>query len=248
MLQNLGRMEHPIGSNSGQFVDSIEAFFGMRKQPWCAMGASLFNRESKISPIVWSPLALKFATGNKYSIKQVNDGKYNPKPGDYLVWNYGHGKGHVDEIIRYDSTDKTWLIIGANRNDGINVASLTTTKLLLTKAYCVVSAKEPVEFTAEDVFEVVKSYYGIATYYHPGLHGKRTASGERYDSNQFTAAHRTLPFGTRIKITNPQNSKNIVVKINDRGPFIKNREIDLSRAAAKKIGISKNKVFIQILR
>lgn len=65
----------------------------------------------------------------------------------------------------------------------------------------------------------------------------KTASGERMNANLMTAAHRTLPFGTKVKVTNKKNGKTVVVRINDRGPFIKGRVIDLSKAAARQIGM-----------
>jgi rare lipoprotein A len=80
--------------------------------------------------------------------------------------------------------------------------------------------------------------YGKATYYSDKLHGNTTASGEVYDKKKLTAAHRTLPFGTKAKVVNLSNGKSVVVTINDRGPFgKKERVIDLSRAAAEKIGM-----------
>jgi rare lipoprotein A len=72
---------------------------------------------------------------------------------------------------------------------------------------------------------------GKASWYGPGFHGERTASGERFDMNALTAAHRTLPFGTRVRVRNPQNGREVVVRINDRGPQVKERIIDLSKAA-----------------
>lgn len=78
---------------------------------------------------------------------------------------------------------------------------------------------------------------GIASWYGPGFQNKRTASGERYNMYQLTAAHKTLPLSTYVEVTNLKNGKNVVVKINDRGPFIPHRTIDLSYAAAKKIGM-----------
>ncbi len=76
---------------------------------------------------------------------------------------------------------------------------------------------------------------GIAAYYSDVLHGKQTASGEPYDKNAFTAAHKTLAFGTRVEVTNLDNDESVTVIINDRGPFTKGRIIDLSRAAAEQI-------------
>lgn len=78
---------------------------------------------------------------------------------------------------------------------------------------------------------------GRASYYGDYFHGRRTASGERFDVNKFTAAHRTLPFGTKVKVTNLRNKKSVVLKINDRGPHVRSRIIDLSKAAAKAIDL-----------
>lgn len=80
---------------------------------------------------------------------------------------------------------------------------------------------------------------GKASYYAAKFHGRRTASGERYDSLGFTAAHRTLPFGTMVTVTGLGNGKSVAVRINDRGPAIKSRIIDLSAAAAKQIGMTR---------
>ncbi len=77
---------------------------------------------------------------------------------------------------------------------------------------------------------------GLAVWYGPGFHGRRTASGEVYDMHALTAAHPSLPFGTRVRVTNLRNGKSVVVRINDRGPFGGRFIIDLSYAAAKAIG------------
>lgn len=79
---------------------------------------------------------------------------------------------------------------------------------------------------------------GIASWYGRQFHGKKTASGERFDMNALTAAHRSLPFGCYVKVTNKDNGKSVIVKINDRGPFHGNRVLDLSYGAAKAIGIT----------
>ncbi len=78
---------------------------------------------------------------------------------------------------------------------------------------------------------------GIAAYYSNVFQGRKTASGARYDKNRLTAAHNHLPFGTRVRVTNLKNGESVVVTINDRGPHGGNRIIDLSRAAAEKIGL-----------
>jgi rare lipoprotein A len=77
----------------------------------------------------------------------------------------------------------------------------------------------------------------VASWYGPGFHGGKTASGERFDQNEMTAAHRSLPFGTRVHLTNPANGRSVVVRVNDRGPWRRGREIDVSRAAALRLGI-----------
>jgi rare lipoprotein A len=76
---------------------------------------------------------------------------------------------------------------------------------------------------------------GTASWYGPGFHGNRTSSGEVYDQYDLTAAHQTLPLGTRVAVTNLQNGRAVEVRINDRGPFAKDRSIDLSYAAARSI-------------
>ncbi len=78
---------------------------------------------------------------------------------------------------------------------------------------------------------------GIASWYGPGFHGKRTANGEIYDQHALTAAHRSLPLGTSVTVTNLENGQAVEVRINDRGPFVGERIIDLSLAAAKSIGV-----------
>lgn len=78
---------------------------------------------------------------------------------------------------------------------------------------------------------------GVASWYGHKFHGRPTASGEIYNMHDLTAAHKTLPLGTFVKVTNRENRREVVVRINDRGPFIDNRVIDLSLAAAKKIAM-----------
>ena len=79
------------------------------------------------------------------------------------------------------------------------------------------------------------SEVGVASFYGARFHRLRTASGERFDMHRMTAAHRTLPFGTRVRVTNLRNGRSAVVHINDRGPFVKGRVIDLSYAAARQL-------------
>lgn len=91
---------------------------------------------------------------------------------------------------------------------------------------------------------------GIASYYGAELAGNRTANGERFNPNALTAAHRTLPMGTKLKVTNKANGKSVIVRINDRGPFAKKRIIDVSRAAAERISMVRSgtaRVTLQII-
>ena len=76
---------------------------------------------------------------------------------------------------------------------------------------------------------------GLASWYGPGFHGRKTASGEVYDQNDLTAAHRKLPLGTKATVTNLDNNKQVEVEINDRGPYARGRVIDLSKAAAERL-------------
>lgn len=87
-----------------------------------------------------------------------------------------------------------------------------------------------------------KTITGPASWYGPGFQGRRTANGERFDQNALTAAHRTLPFGTKVKVTCRNSGRSVTVRINDRGPFTGGRVIDLSRAAASQIGIQRRGV------
>lgn len=81
---------------------------------------------------------------------------------------------------------------------------------------------------------------GIASYYSDEFHGRKTSSGETFDMNELTAAHRTLPFDTKVRVTNLENNRSVVVRINDRGPFKDDRVIDLSLKAARQIGLIAN--------
>jgi rare lipoprotein A len=80
------------------------------------------------------------------------------------------------------------------------------------------------------------AHSGTASWYGPWHHGRRTANGERFDQNAMTAAHPTLPLGTVVRVTNLQNGRTVKVRINDRGPYVRGRVIDLSRAAAAALG------------
>lgn len=80
---------------------------------------------------------------------------------------------------------------------------------------------------------------GKASWYGPGFHGRKTANGEKFNMGAMTAAHKSMPFGTKLRVTNKRNGKTVVVRINDRGPFTRGRMLDLSKAAASQIGMIK---------
>lgn len=85
-----------------------------------------------------------------------------------------------------------------------------------------------------------------ASYYHDKLNGRRTASGKPFNNKKFTAAHRTLPFGTKLLLTNTVNKKSVIVEVNDRGPFSKSREIDITKAAFMQIATSRMNGFVDV--
>ena len=114
-----------------------------------------------------------------------------------------------------------------------------------------------VEFVEENQDSIYANYVSkrfkknvITSYYSGKLHGRRTSSGVVLDNKKYTAAHRSLPFGTKVRLTNPQNQQSVVVEINDRGPFSKVKEIDITQAAFKKLaplGVGLLRVDMEIL-
>jgi rare lipoprotein A len=127
---------------------------------------------------------------------------------------------------------------------GPRLPALATLSLLALLAGCsravVTTRPEPPAAGFEEV--------GLASWYGAPHHGRRTASGEVYDMNQMTAAHKTLPFGTLLLVTNRDTSRTAEVRINDRGPFVKGRILDVSYAAARRLGVIAEGVFPVRLR
>ena len=111
--------------------------------------------------------------------------------------------------------------------------------LLLTVSAAAQEAQTTDEPTAE-VEQATEIDGGMASYYSDELAGNRTASGERFDPAQLTGAHRSLPFGSLVRVTNVSNGDSVVVRINDRGPFSRGRVIDISHAAARQIGMHRS--------
>jgi len=125
-----------------------------------------------------------------------------------------------------------------------------TAKAVLTAAVLAFASAGATVATTEVVYAGSKASAGTASYYGKRFHGRTTANGERFNMNAMTAAHKSLPFGTKVKVTNRNNGKSVIVRINDRGPYHGNRVIDLSRGAAAKIGMLNSgtaRVSIQVL-
>ncbi len=120
----------------------------------------------------------------------------------------------------------------------INLDSSEANQLELDKLNSVASPQSEVNFSTSSPTQIARTVInGRASWYGPGFDGRRTANGEIYNSNGLTAAHRTLAFGTRVKVTNMNNGRSVVVRINDRGPFTKGRIIDVSAGAARRLNM-----------
>ena len=95
------------------------------------------------------------------------------------------------------------------------------------------------QYASGEKAEIGLKITGEASYYGPGFDGKQTASGEIFDQDDYTCAHKTLPFGTKLKVVRKDNGESVEVRVNDRGPYVGDRILDLSVAAGKKIGLDK---------
>jgi rare lipoprotein A len=110
----------------------------------------------------------------------------------------------------------------------------------MTLAWSVAAAAPSLPLRARRPSEPVRAEKPGAyqtSWYGPRFHGRQTANGEIFDMNELTAAHRDMPFGTQLLVTCPQNGRSVLVRVNDRGPFIPGRDLDLSLAAARELGI-----------
>jgi len=138
----------------------------------------------------------------------------------------------MDNII-----EKYKLFIDKNRRALLAIACF----MLVTLAIYISSA----------IYHQYNGWVIRASFYGEPFHGRRTSSGEVYDMNALTVAHRTLPMGTRLKVTNLKNGRSVIVRVNDRGPYIWGRDLDLSVAAAKRLKMVKDgitKVRIEIIK
>ncbi|WP_220753486.1 septal ring lytic transglycosylase RlpA family protein [Shewanella sp. KT0246] len=110
-----------------------------------------------------------------------------------------------------------------------------TTLLIATLAGCSSTSNLPIDASKTTQYSKSHALVGQASWYGNPFHGRLTASGEKYNMRAYTAAHKTLPFGTIVRATNTANNKSVDVKINDRGPFVKGRVIDLSQKSFQQI-------------
>jgi rare lipoprotein A len=115
---------------------------------------------------------------------------------------------------------------------------LAAAGLAVSEAQAEPRALQGMPAAAEELSRARTIEAGPASWYGPGFHGRSTASGEAFNTNELTAAHRTLPFGTRIRVVHQNTRRSVVVRINDRGPYAHGRVIDLSWASAQAIGLS----------
>jgi len=115
---------------------------------------------------------------------------------------------------------------------------LTACAITVFITFCPQYEAQPLEHAPGDarVVPVNKIEIGVASWYGEEFQGSETASGERFDEGRLTAAHRRLPLGTRIRVTNLRNLRSVVLKVNDRGPHVRGRLLDVSRAAAERLG------------
>jgi rare lipoprotein A len=111
----------------------------------------------------------------------------------------------------------------------LSIPALAAASLLVLPGFVLDASASPVGGRVQS---------GHASWYGPGFHGRRTASGETFHAGGLTAAHRTLPFGSRVRVVHKGSGRSVVVRINDRGPFTRGRVIDLARGAAQKIGMA----------
>lgn len=166
---------------------------------------------------------------------------WNPTTKDYSV------KFQEEELVRLNNTV---ILPDATRNKTHDALQATNRlRRLMGNASPLTEVQGKTVLEADNRMDTLggvkslrKAAQGIASWYGPGFHGRRTASGERFNQHDLTAAHRTLPFGTRVLVTNMRNGRSVVVRINDRGPHIRGRIIDLSAGAARAIGVKSNGV------
>jgi len=139
----------------------------------------------------------------------------------------------------HDQLRASRCLIAAGRRPPRLIRILTMSLLSVALAGCFIGpgGQRPPAAGSSSVYQ-----RGEAGYYAKSFHGKLTADGETFSSDELTAAHRSLPFGTRVQVTNLDNGRKVIVRVNDRGPYVSGRIIDLSRRAAKQLHMIKDGV------
>jgi len=151
---------------------------------------------------------------------------------EYVITLEGESLVVVDEVTMLPDTT------GDAANDALQATNRLRRLLGRAEPLTEIEGRpEPDAIAAAYNWDVTSVFTGRASWYGPGFHGRRTASGEVFNQNALTAAHRTLPFGTQVRVTNLSNNRQVVVRINDRGPFSHGRVLDLSAGAAREIGL-----------
>jgi rare lipoprotein A len=181
---------------------------------------------------------------------------WDAKTKSYLIKLNGETLTKIDETIKLaDSTNNLAedALQATNRLRRL-LSNASPVKEIIGLPKPVVKIQPPtqpkVQLTSAPKNNVLKTISGLASWYGPGFHGRRTASGQVFNQHGLTAAHRSLPFGTRVRVTNLRNGRSTVVRINDRGPYSGGRIIDLSAGAARAIGLYSSgvsKVKVEVL-
>lgn len=219
------------------WIDKVNNEFGLYKEPYCAMGVCAESKNLTY-PKFWSAKALNLKRYNVHSIKEVVNNIYKPKAGDLILFDYGSSKGHVDIVIDYDSINRTFKLVGANRSNAVRTLKIKLNELILRKARYVINVipiKQKISKTVKYKYDTLNIF---ATLYGGKFHNRRTANGERYDTTKFTAAHKSLKFGTMVKLIH--KNKSVIVRINDR--CVKRNVIDLTPKAIRELGITSKKI------
>ena len=153
--------------------------------------------------------------------------------------NSNRKKNHVG---KEDKTSLSKDSIKKNKLQIVKLDKSTLSKDTIDKNKTLLIQQEPVSDTLLFEMGKLKTFKknAHASYYADKFNGKRTTSGKRFDNNKFTAAHKKLPFGTKVKVTNQANGKSVIVEVIDRGPFVRSREIDLSKRAFMQIASNKS--------
>ncbi|MGD1859786.1 MAG: septal ring lytic transglycosylase RlpA family protein [Leptolyngbyaceae cyanobacterium] len=153
---------------------------------------------------------------------------------EYVVTLEGERLVAIDDATRYFNTTERHYTDALHATNRLRVLMGGTDDLTEVEG-----APEPEPVAAIADWGVASTFSGQASWYGPGFNGRQTASGEIFNQNAMTAAHRTLPFGTQVRVTNVNNNRFVIVRINDRGPFSHGRVIDLSAGAAREIGLDR---------